>query len=303
MGEEELRKNAFICALLAALAMQCSVSVAKSPRVYTPKGPWAMEYAKDACRLIRNFVDGEDQITLAFERFEVGPMIRLGLAGTDLYVSNNVTAAGFHYLPGGKPRKSLFMQTELADGRQSSLIAEASVLSPESWQKLFERGNKDGRALEALYSEEDLAAAQHRAIVIDHGFKEDMEIRTGSMAEPIKALRACAEDLVKGWGIDPAAFYGMTRPAMPLTRPDRWLSRSDYPRDALRDKQGGLVRLHLVVDVNGNVEGCHFQIEGGSDFEKAACEGITTRAKFKPALDFRGQPMKSIWRQSVRFIP
>jgi hypothetical protein len=52
----------------------------KAPRRFTPVGQWAMEYADDSCRLIRNFRSGDNDLTLALERFSPGAPFSIGIA-------------------------------------------------------------------------------------------------------------------------------------------------------------------------------------------------------------------------------
>lgn len=295
-----MRKAALLIVISAMLWHGPGKAADKERRVFTPSGQWAMEYAEDACRLIRNFTDGENEITLAFERFELGPATRLGVAGNGLKPWSSASTARFRYSSAGETRASPLLRGELADGRTSFLIADASLISPERWRALLEKTYAD--SLGELDRADEAAAAQVTAIVIGEGFKDEIEVRLGQMVEPVKALQACVMDLVKSWGLDPQTLMTMVKPPQPVKPPNLWLNSADYPADMLRTRQMGDVVLRLIVNTQGEVEACHFEVTPPGAFELAACQGIRKRVRFKPALDSKGQALRTYWRQHVRFL-
>ena len=67
--------------------------------LFQASSQWALEYADQSCRLIRNFTDGREEVTLAFERFLPGPELRLGIAGNALRARRSQTTIKFRYGP------------------------------------------------------------------------------------------------------------------------------------------------------------------------------------------------------------
>ncbi|MFL6767014.1 MAG: TonB family protein [Sphingomicrobium sp.] len=72
---------------------------------------------------------------------------------------------------------------------------------------------------------------------------------------------------------------------------------SDYPKRALANNEGGFARYEATVDPTGKVERCDLLVETGvRELDSATCRLISSRARFKPALDADGQPTFGVVR-------
>jgi hypothetical protein len=294
-----MRQVGIALALCVSLLGQPCSAAEKERRVFAPAGPWVMNYAENSCQLVRNFEVGEDQMTVAFERFEIGPATRLGLAGTSLRAWSRATQARFRYLPEGDERESELLRTQLSDGRETYLISSAAFLAPEQGQAIMK--NWQGAASLAEFDREDLAAAaQTTSIIISEGFRDEPELLLGPMGDAVKLMQGCTFDLVKSWGVDPLAVAAMSRPPKPIDRPSTWLNINDFPSPLRRAGLGGVVQVRLIVDPAGRVDDCRVETEEPGEFEIAVCDALRARARFTPALDADGQPMRTYWRQGVR---
>ncbi len=64
----------------------------------------------------------------------------------------------------------------------------------------------------------------------------------------------------------------------------------------------GYVRFRLDVDETGNVAGCRVLYRTNPDeFADLSCKLISKRAKFAPALDAKGKPVKSYYISQIRW--
>jgi len=84
----------------------------------------------------------------------------------------------------------------------------------------------------------------------------------------------------------------------------RWISGrirdSDYPRAASRLKAGGMVVAHFDVGTDGRVSHCRVVASSGNaDLDRATCELIEKRFRYRPATDVQGNPVVDVagWRQ------
>ena len=69
---------------------------------------------------------------------------------------------------------------------------------------------------------------------------------------------------------------------------------SDYPREAQMRRQQGNGRYLLLVDEQGKIAGCDVLTPTGIPILDAmACVVLQSRAKFSPALDLSGRPIRS----------
>jgi hypothetical protein len=147
------------------------------------------------------------------------------------------------------------------------------------------------------------AASKVTSIAFTYGFIDDPEFEIGPMAAPLKAMNACVDDLVRSWGVDPLLMRNPKRMIEPMGSPRSWLSIEDYPDEMWHAHKGGVVPVRLLIDETGTVTNCIPNVEQPGPFEEAVCRGIKKRARFRPALDADGKPMKSYWQQGVIFQP
>lgn len=284
------RMAIFSLAILPAAA----VAADKPAQHFKPSGPWAMEYADEGCRLIRNFSDGKTELTLALERFSLGLWLRLGLTGTALPFARSGGDLEYRY-GDAKVRRSEVLDSVLADGRSAILIPEASLIDPKETDGLI------GAPLPDILKAETETASRISTITFFRRVGMPIALDAGSLGAPMKAMQRCVDDLVTGWGIDIARLVNSKEPAKPTSDPVRWVTPADYPRAMLRAGLGGLVRVRLVIGEDGAIDKCMVEVTQPGDFEKLVCGNIAKRAKFTPALDAEGKPMRSYWTRSWRF--
>lgn len=78
---------------------------------------------------------------------------------------------------------------------------------------------------------------------------------------------------------------------------------SDYPREAKRDSTGGTVSITMQVDPEGKVERCDVRLtSGGSVLERATCELVQKRFRFRPARNESGNPIHAVLTQTVSWL-
>jgi protein TonB len=69
---------------------------------------------------------------------------------------------------------------------------------------------------------------------------------------------------------------------------------SDYPAEAVKHEQEGSAQYLLLIDEHGSVSGCHVtKASGVPVLDAMGCQVFRQRAKFKPAVDSKGIPVRS----------
>ncbi len=92
------------------------------------------------------------------------------------------------------------------------------------------------------------------------------------------------------------------RPAYPQTMPGSWVTKADYPADALAERATGWTQYVLLVGRDGKPAGCRVMDSSGSRaLDLAACDAAMSRASFWPALDKGGMPVPTFYAQRVRW--
>lgn len=85
-------------------------------------------------------------------------------------------------------------------------------------------------------------------------------------------------------------------PPRPLA-PGDWITASDYPSDALREKREGWTGVRLHISETGRIDSCNvIQTSGHVDLDEATCVTLMRRARFQPATDAQGKLTGSIWK-------
>jgi TonB family protein len=88
---------------------------------------------------------------------------------------------------------------------------------------------------------------------------------------------------------------------VPLMR-STWVRAEDYPVLALREEQAGTTAVMLAISSDGSVTRCGVvESSGYASLDVATCASLRRSARFSPALDSRGCPIPSQFRQRVRW--
>ena len=92
-----------------------------------------------------------------------------------------------------------------------------------------------------------------------------------------------------------ATYYGdgTLPPAPPPGKTIGLFDGANYPPEARRNHWQGVVRAELTINEIGAVEACRIvQSSGHEVLDAATCNIIIKRARFVPAKDDSGKPMK-----------
>jgi TonB family protein len=277
-----------------------SIAAAKPPVELAPTTPWNVHYADDYCRLARMFGTDKQKITLSIEQDSPGSSFRMTLVGPMLGRQDQKGDASITF--GEMPeQKILFFPGTVGDDQPAWIFGDAVRLKPytaEQRAAMDEVGytNQEGN---------EITAADEQAVtsmVVGRPLRTPVRLMTGPMNAAFTAMRKCTDELLGHWGIDAARHRELTRSALPVGNPGKWLNSGDYPRDMLAKAQPGIVRFRLSVGADGLPTACHIQRSTNSKgFDDAVCKGVMRRARFTPALDKDGQPLASYYVNSVRF--
>ena len=120
----------------------------------------------------------------------------------------------------------------------------------------------------------------------------DFAFALRSMPNLLSGLDACSVDLRKYWNFDGEKDGTIATPAKGDVR--GVFSEKDYPSEAARRGQEGTARYLLLIDEKGSVAGCHVEKPSGVPaLDAMGCIAIQKRAKFRPALNAQGKPVRS----------
>lgn len=273
--------------VVGALLLSTPVHGQETVFLLAPATPWALDYAKDSCRLVRTFGTGDQEVTVGLTSFAPGGRFQLSAVGNltrTVSSANTITIA----LDEVERMKVAFLQVDFG-GRPGLYITNPISIGrppPAAIEQMR-------HSLPVASYSDPAVEAQVKTIGFIDGLQQEFEIKTGSMQAPMKALKDCTTELVSHWDIDHAAHQSLTRGAVPKLGSKPWVLRSAYPREM---RQPTMINARLIVDTEGRVADCVIiDAEEGSEFARLTCEMLRKNGSFSPALDANGQPVRSYY--------
>lgn len=277
-------------ALFAATAAQAQIA---PTIVFHPVGPWIADYGEDYCRLSRTFSAGQSEISIALERLQPGPMVRLIVVGEGMRPFDRADQIGYAFEPVGSSGEARYVRSVMADGRPFFSLGPVAITpSPAAGaapgpQPIYDR------------TVEQETAQGITGFTFEEGLKSPVRFETGSLRAPIEALQACTDDLLTVWGLDPDKHAAMTAPPIMTSGPGEVLPEGTVPVRELRTLGGGMNQVRMMIGADGRVADCAIHSASLTpSVNEQICELARERASFVPARDADGQPMASVWTGS-----
>jgi hypothetical protein len=295
-----------ITAMSISLAALAATPASKTPRRFAPTSKWAMEYADDVCRLIRDFSDGRDSITLALERFAPGQPLSVGLAGSGIKARAAAKVARYAFAPVSGTLTNPLYTSQLSDGRTYYYIVGDMPLQAPNLGKVREMDMLASANIPADAIEVDRAKELEQVRGVEElqllgGFAESVSLATGPLVAPMKAMQDCMDDLLTSWNIDAKAHRSLTRGTVPLD-PRKLSAAFARSTATLADQRSQMIRFRMIVDPTGQPTKCEIAGPGGqTDLGRETCRTLLKEAKFAPARDANQQPIASFYLGRVRF--
>lgn len=276
---------------LIYLALVPSGALAAEPVEVTLSrvGKWEVNYDQDACHLLAKFGEGEQTTLIRVTRYKQGDLFDLTLYGR-LFKSVRATmtvSVDFGLSP--PPADQVALVGNIGEEMPLLLLSSLRLVG---WAQGAEEQPPP------VTPEQE---AQANSITVTLRSKaRRYRLQAGSLGTPMRALSTCVDDLVRSWGFDPAEQSGLSRPVLPVGPRAGWLSPDDYPQDARTLGENGMVQVRLDIDESGTVVGCRVLFRTNPDkFADTTCELLRKRARFQPALDRDGRPVRSYYFHKV----
>lgn len=260
--------------LLAALP---GVAAAQTTSL-TPHTGWQSESDSNRCRVSRVFGAGDARHLLMLERFAPDDQVHITLAGPAL--------AEFT----GESRAQFEMAGATARVWVTPLVGEVPGFGPGlKLSHINPAASADGHP-----------AATEVVTLAQRG--ERLRLKTGALDEALATLDTCAQTLAEGWGLDVARLR--TAASGP-----QWLNRGAVHRSiansfaehwAYYSPADGIAHMRVIVNEAGEPEDCTV-VYATTDMRpnERACR-IMQRARFQPALDATGRPVRSWYTASFK---
>lgn len=261
-------------AVLQAAALPAQ-SAAPFPAPARPTGQWVMKGENRMCVLSRDYSVAGRPLTLG---------IRTSPLGQDATV-----------IVVDAPRRQ-----DYADGNVA--IDTGAGPGKRSWSYSFEPRSAAMRITSVYTDRATLAAAAASGrLGLRGGRLINVNFAVPAMTGALSVLRQCNEALAAQLGMPIAEQRRLATPAVPRTPLLNLFNSNDYPYEALMHDRGGQPLAMLTIDPSGAVAGCETIEKSGTDSLDARTCQVAGHAKFLPARDRAGQPMRSLYFFRVKW--
>jgi hypothetical protein len=204
--------------------------------------------------------------------------------------------------PNEAEQKALFVAGSLSPEIPAMILADVVWMAPPSEAEMaaFAKSDYSDKSAIAPMTPERLKAITY--LNIGKPLDQHVILQLGRMDRPMAVMDQCVDNLMMTWGIDVEKHKSLARSVRPVGNVGNWITTNDYPTKMLAVGQPALIEFRIDVDESGKALACHIQATTRpKEFDDAVCKSIMRRAKFTPALDAENNPIKSYWKNSVRF--
>lgn len=147
------------------------------------------------------------------------------------------------------------------------------------------------------------AAKAAKTIRLDAPKEINEEFAVPGFAEALQRLEDCTIRLAETWGYPANEQRRIAKQAVPIDSLDTLFKAQDYPPSALREGVMGRVRVKVPVNASGEPAGCDVvAASGNSDLDSTTCNIILSRARFEPATDVDGKPVRSVFVETIQWL-
>ena len=208
-----------VAALLGMNIAQPVLAQEDAARHFVPSTDWALDYGEDYCRLMRGFSNGEDELTLALDRIQPGPVVRMMVSGSVLSTGRRARSMGVRFDADNDARQVPILKADGANGTAVYNLGDLYVAPVAA-----SRTREDQRALRSRYSRtEEAAFGKSIESISFEGIADPIVLDTGELGGPVEALQACADELVTYWELDIDKRRNARRPVVPANDVLYWL--------------------------------------------------------------------------------
>ncbi len=250
---------------------------------------WQVSSDKNACHLTATFGEKNTSAIVRMTRYEPESELDLTIYGGAFQTFGNRLSTQVQFGSGQS------IQRDAIAGKAGNNIPLLiiSSLRLDGWKP-----KKPGQTGPVVSPEQE---AQVKSIGVTLIETRHFQFETDSLARPMAAMRACTAELVSRWGYDPAQQLNLSKRPEPLKSPSSWFKDNDFPKGSLG--RNGLVPFRLDINEAGEVVGCVVLLRTNpDDFADLTCALISKRARFRPALDRSGTPVRSYMVDKVNWL-
>jgi hypothetical protein len=257
------------------LIMATVAAAAPQPAEFRqPTGKWVIDYHDSQCIATRPFGTEEEPLFLAIKPSPTSTVIQLALV-----------EKGFNR-PGVQSKATIsFDSGPPVNARQLEFGIEKKTIQMVN------------------LTEQDAAGLGRTRTVVWAAQGAPMKLATGPMADVMKVLANCRDNLRNHWNVTDAkkvTLLAQARAQKPLVT---LFESEDYPAQAISQEDSGTTSIVLLIDEKGAIQDCMMDGTSGiPTLDAMSCIVVRKRAKFEPAIGADGKPARSSYMQRIRWM-
>lgn len=253
-----------------------------------PASNWLVDWADNNCTLSRKFGTKDAPFLLTMRAYGRGYLADIFLAGPNVSAFQRPLDITVAY--GAVQPRKIRPQYAMATG-----YGPAIIFSDPSLQG----GEQKDPAL--AYRRPDPAWGGVDTPVTIANPHQILVLEASGLQPALAALGKCADDLIKQWGLDPEVQASLSRYPKPQNQ-GSWIVRiqNSFPSELLTLGSDARVNVRVIVDEAGRPEQCvTAQAFDNVEFKESTCRIIRESARFSPALDAGGKPVRSFYTTTI----
>lgn len=262
-----MAKGLFTLAFLPAASLLCA---AASPLpLRQPTGKWALDYGPSACAAVRTYAGAKGPMSLGFRPSPTGNVVRLVVGREGRAPATRQFPVATNIVPPAAKTTGLHF-------------------TPKGTKHEVFWINVPRSALETL---------RKTGILSLSGGPLKERFALPIFGQVLDGLDACNADLRLYWNMHEGKLSRFAEPLKPLAS---YFSDRDYPAQSVQEHSGGRSQIMMMIDEKGVLKDCMVEETSGiAALDAQTCLILQQRAKFRPALDAAGKPVRSVLTQSV----
>ena len=252
---------------------------AVAPAPLQPNENWTVAYEESMCLASRSFGANAD----------VKLLLRPSPFGDNVEVT---------FIQSGSPDRRV-----VRDGKAALLVSPAGGKFDGSY-KAWRSPSQKGRVV-IVYTQAPVlnALTDDSVLTLSAPREKPVSVSMRHLTKLKPVIEDCKRTVAKHWGVDLNALDRIAVPAEPAADPASWVRYTDYPDDALRKGQGGVVTLLWSIGASGDVKECKVVASSGvASLDRAGCRAIMSRARYQPAKDGSGQAVPAYGMRRIMWL-
>ncbi len=249
---------------------------------------WLVDWADHSCVLARKFGTADAPLWLSMRTYTPSYHFEMTIAGKAMSQLQPPKSFSIAYGTGSPIEIRRYQVGRIAE------YGPALIFSGEMAVKDGDDSDEESREVRA-YPDVPFEAQLDR-IALTTTYRK-LVLNTGPMKKALDSLRQCTDNLVKGWGLDPAVQASLSSRAK-TENIRTWAQKiqASYPSDLLAQNKEARVNVLVIVDEQGMPKNCDtWQAFDNTDFKVRACGIILRDARFTPARDKDGRATASYY--------